>query len=450
MPSSQDKNVQTSSPESDFPPDGKGKGQWNCRKATAGSQLHQQHQSPYIMVTRHDISPPAAISSSSYLRALLHENKQAVVIHPITRDSASQSPVLHLASSTSPSLPSSSSSSLSSVPNLQSSRYFHVMPKNKQVHSAPPGFSLGSLGWVQHESSFGKGEETSVKGSTVSAYVPELSSNTERSKKKSLNDGLSNDRCGLLYPAHYGGACKVPHCGKTFSDHQRFLRHLYSDHHLDDKSAVQCLLQTEVVRSLEEQLAIEKQRLLDIQSSMTGKLNAVHKPRERGLILQPSPHSGVSPWPGLNLSVPLQKDFTDTVLALRRQVWEGASFNIFESMTTCIDYYKTNNVRPPFTYASLIRWAILESPQKQLALNEIYHWFTKMFAFFRLNKMTWKNAVRHNLSLHKCFVRVENIKGAVWMVNELEFQRKRGTRSVRPCTPVQGAPCIQAGIPYMK
>ncbi|KAG8554633.1 hypothetical protein GDO81_003852, partial [Engystomops pustulosus] len=278
----------------------------------------------------------------------------------ITRDSASQSPVLHLASSTSPSLPSSSSSSLSSVPNLQSSRYFHVMPKNKQVHSAPPGFSLGSLGWVQHESSFGKGEETSVKGSTVSAYVPELSSNTERSKKKSLNDGLSNDR------------------------------HLYSDHHLDDKSAVQCLLQTEVVRSLEEQLAIEKQRLLDIQSSMTGKLNAVHKPRERGLILQPSPHSGVSPWPGLNLSVPLQKDFTDTVLALRRQVWEGASFNIFESMTTCIDYYKTNNVRPPFTYASLIRWAILESPQKQLALNEIYHWFTKMFAFFRLNKMTWK------------------------------------------------------------
>lgn len=36
-----------------------------------------------------------------------------------------------------------------------------------------------------------------------------------------------------------------------------------------------------------------------------------------------------------------------------------------------------------------------------------------------------KNAVRHNLSLHKCFVRVENVKGAVWTVDEIEFQKRR-------------------------
>jgi len=36
-----------------------------------------------------------------------------------------------------------------------------------------------------------------------------------------------------------------------------------------------------------------------------------------------------------------------------------------------------------------------------------------------------QNAVRHNLSLHKCFVRVENVKGAVWTVDELEFQKRR-------------------------
>uniref|UniRef100_A0AAV2KZB3 Fork-head domain-containing protein n=1 Tax=Knipowitschia caucasica TaxID=637954 RepID=A0AAV2KZB3_KNICA len=45
------------------------------------------------------------------------------------------------------------------------------------------------------------------------------------------------------------------------------------------------------------------------------------------------------------------------------------------------------------------------------------------------------NAVRHNLSLHKCFVRVENVKGAVWTVDESEYQRRRsqkitGTSSV--------------------
>ena len=44
---------------------------------------------------------------------------------------------------------------------------------------------------------------------------------------------------------------------------------------------------------------------------------------------------------------------------------------------------------------------------------------------FRKNAATWKNAVRHNLSLHKCFVRVENVKGAVWTVDEVEYQKRR-------------------------
>lgn len=42
-----------------------------------------------------------------------------------------------------------------------------------------------------------------------------------------------------------------------------------------------------------------------------------------------------------------------------------------------------------------------------------------------------QNAVRHNLSLHKCFVRVENVRGAVWTVDEAEFRRKRGQRYPR-------------------
>jgi len=34
--------------------------------------------------------------------------------------------------------------------------------------------------------------------------------------------------------------------------------------------------------------------------------------------------------------------------------------------------------------------AILESPQKQLTLNEIYQWFMRTFAYFRKNLATWK------------------------------------------------------------
>lgn len=39
-----------------------------------------------------------------------------------------------------------------------------------------------------------------------------------------------------------------------------------------------------------------------------------------------------------------------------------------------------------------------------------------------------QNAVRHNLSLHKCFVRVEGGKGAVWTVDESEYQRRKGQK----------------------
>merc|ERR1719495_980265 len=93
------------------------------------------------------------------------------------------------------------------------------------------------------------------------------------------------------------------------------------------------------------------------------------------------------------------------------------------------EFYRSQDVRPPFTYAALIRQAINESPSRQLTLNEIYNWFQANFVFFRRNAATWKNAVRHNLSLHKCFSRVENVKGAVWTVDEAEFHRRRPQRS---------------------
>lgn len=54
------------------------------------------------------------------------------------------------------------------------------------------------------------------------------------------------------------------------------------------------------------------------------------------------------------------------------------------------EFYRCTDVRPPFTYAALIRQAINESPGRQLTLNEIYNWFQANFAFFRRNAATWK------------------------------------------------------------
>lgn len=39
--------------------------------------------------------------------------------------------------------------------------------------------------------------------------------------------------------------------------------------------------------------------------------------------------------------------------------------------------------------------AILETPDRQLTLNEIYNWFTRMFAYFRRNTATWKVRAWH-------------------------------------------------------
>lgn len=56
-------------------------------------------------------------------------------------------------------------------------------------------------------------------------------------------------------------------------------------------------------------------------------------------------------------------------------------------------------------------------------MNE-YDWFY----LIPLTCVSLQNAVRHNLSLHKCFVRVENVKGAVWTVDEVEYQKRRSQK----------------------
>ena len=38
----------------------------------------------------------------------------------------------------------------------------------------------------------------------------------------------------------------------------------------------------------------------------------------------------------------------------------------------------------------MLSQAIIESPDKQLTLNEIYNWFQNTFVYFRRNAATWK------------------------------------------------------------
>ena len=43
-----------------------------------------------------------------------------------------------------------------------------------------------------------------------------------------------------------------------------------------------------------------------------------------------------------------------------------------------------------FSSSSCFSQSIIESPEKQLTLNEIYNWFQNTFCYFRRNAATWK------------------------------------------------------------
>ena len=69
--------------------------------------------------------------------------------------------------------------------------------------------------------------------------------------------------------------------------------------------------------------------------------------------------------------------------------------------------------KPPFSFSLLIYMAIEQSPRKSLPVKEIYGWILEHFPYFSNAPTGWKNSVRHNLSLNKCFRKVERSLGKV-------------------------------------
>ncbi|TRY93507.1 hypothetical protein DNTS_011713, partial [Danionella cerebrum] len=198
-------------------------------------------------------------------------------------------------------------------------------------------------------------------------------------------------------------------------------QHLNQEHSTDDTTIAQWRVQQDLVRHMENQ---EKQKLHSMQlhlqlleciSACSGGTAGWLQP----LALKLPP-----------LEEPDGRTERDGDALVQHKPWQipPPPPHMLPEFVTSAECYKYTNIRPPYTYAFLIRWSILEAPEKQRTLNEIYNWFTRMFFYFRHNSPTWKNAVRHNLSLHRCFVRVDGRTGAVWTVDEDEFQRRKGQK----------------------
>ncbi|XP_054714781.1 LOW QUALITY PROTEIN: forkhead box protein N3-like [Uloborus diversus] len=84
-----------------------------------------------------------------------------------------------------------------------------------------------------------------------------------------------------------------------------------------------------------------------------------------------------------------------------------------ESLSTHSPYNPTLHAssKPPFSFSCLIFMAIEDSLHKALPVKDIYNWILTHFPYFQNAPTGWKNSVRHNLSLSKCFRKVEKEKG---------------------------------------
>ena len=89
--------------------------------------------------------------------------------------------------------------------------------------------------------------------------------------------------------------------------------------------------------------------------------------------------------------------------------------------------------KPPHSYASLIRLAIMNSIDQRATLSDIYAWIQNQFIYYKnQTNPGWKNSIRHNLSLNKCFIKVARSrhdpgKGCYWAINHMYQHEKKGS-----------------------
>lgn len=98
------------------------------------------------------------------------------------------------------------------------------------------------------------------------------------------------------------------------------------------------------------------------------------------------------------------------------------------TVTTTVPTKKNSSRRNAWgnlSYADLITQAIKTSPDQRLTLSQIYEWMVQNVPYFKdkgdsNSSAGWKNSIRHNLSLHNRFMRVQNEgtgKSSWWMIN---------------------------------
>lgn len=115
-----------------------------------------------------------------------------------------------------------------------------------------------------------------------------------------------------------------------------------------------------------------------------------------------------------------------------KKAGEAISTNQSTTSSPSAAFHSDSNAKPPYSYSQLIVLSMRESRASKMTLQMIYDWIIDNFGYFRKADPNWqvtfKNSIRHNLSLNKCFKKIarqkdEPGKGGFWTLDE-EYKKQ--------------------------
>ena len=110
--------------------------------------------------------------------------------------------------------------------------------------------------------------------------------------------------------------------------------------------------------------------------------------------------------------------------------------------------------KPSASYVVLIHEALKNSATGQMSLPQIYRAIERRYPFYKLRVQTqgWQSSVRHNLSQHPAFAKIERDgKGWMWgLVPEVSIEKEKKRRITPPPAPQQQHYYPQGPLPMMQ